>query len=39
MPHKESTNPTSCATETPVLHEGESTPPPGSLANAAAKGS
>jgi hypothetical protein len=28
-----------CATETPVLHDGKSTPPPESLANAAAKGS
>jgi hypothetical protein len=38
-PDKESANPTACGTEPPFLHEGESTPPPETLANAIAKGS
>jgi hypothetical protein len=38
-PDKESANPIACGTGTPFLHEGESTPPPTTLANDAAKGS
>jgi hypothetical protein len=38
-PDKESTNPTSCGTETPVFRDDESTPPPKTRADATAKGS